>query len=372
MKNVAAKAWSLPSASDGRLYSYPEGHAPSGFIPEAGFGVSGDFTGGGVLTVTGASFGVGPNIVVYADWHTGTLDALIPTTDCEIGAWSSVGTLAPFYRPGRDGGFAQGVWYTVRDGNNYSQFLKTGIPNYNEYFISWYMHSGQYFGDYPNANSLGPLNIKTLWHMSGGFNGNGTDSDNEMLMLAGNEGGAPVPYFKMLQTGNGAGNTTYYPEDISPDEWNFAGWNHWQQWLRADQADPYLVAQTKLWLNNGIVSKSLNGGGYLPFIAGHNTFWNQINVAGFVGNFFNGATGLDIRYDDVYIATGPNCAKRFLVADAATFAAARDTYICWPSAWADTLIALNLPHFAPGYSLSGKYLIYYDVDNVETLVGRFP
>jgi hypothetical protein len=228
------------------------------------------------------------------------------------------------------------------------------------------LYTGSYFGS-ASPGVLGEANLKTSWHHKNG-SAVTPNADSILGLLS---YGSGYNYMYRIAGGN-SGGVQWDALQISAANWDFAGWNVLQSWVKGNTVTPYTGSSTvALSCCNANACLAARRDNHTLFGAGDNPYFDDVKIPGHVSGFYETGANLDLRFDDYYLATGPNSAKRFVLTDASTFAASREAYICPSTSWADGSVTALLPYLKTGSVLSGKYLHYFDADNQPTLMGQF-
>jgi hypothetical protein len=349
------------------------------FTPATNFtAAGGTVQPGGSLTINrSAYFGTGPNVVVYADFHTGgEIDTIIPLTDTVVGQWTQYGTSPTarkaVYRAGRDGGKSAGVGNSVVA--NVAYFCLKDLPPFTECFASFDFYTGPFYNPDPQEKFVTAANLKYVW-----IHGDYTLPTNADRILNTQTYTDPADQHTYI-TGSLYGNSgptvvnqLYLAPRIEDYQWDFYGWTRHELWMQTDLASPW-TNTSKAYVGRFTKDRAVlvSSASARNFIETSTQAWDMVLLPGLFSAYTYTNT-IDYRYDDIYFATGPGSAKRFVITDADTMAASRETYICYASAqtWTDNGVTVSIPYMQVGSSLAGKYLHYFNADNVSTLVGQF-
>jgi len=170
--------------------------------------------------------------------------------------------------------------------------------------------------------------------------------------------------YQSVAMGSNSGQARSF-DNLYATQWTFTGWNTFEEHIRA--ADNYMW-QGFFSENAGREDSRSDLDVFKDTDPG---FWDSYNLPGFLGNFFMTYENLDIRYDNFYIAIGADAARRFVISDGNSIASSREVYIAPHTAWADGQVSIRLPYMEPGSDFAGKYLLYFDKNNVPEVWGQF-
>ena len=320
--------------------------------------VSGTFTDGNTITITGSNFKLGPRVHLFDDFEGGVAGQRIPLTSPKVGVWTGDNSLATRlpryhdYSASGDLGFAMVDYITVPGTANNSS-LNIEFPNEQEIFVSYNVAvpPGSHFpaSTIPNGFSDSiSSSWKFMWLMDTPT-GYGTDELYDVVLLS------QAGYGSCMIGGNSI-LVTYVK--ACKDWWDFDGFNHIAVWLRPNMNDlfgngtAYFQATNN---KNGTTKQT-----YIKpvFKKGVSTRFNRLSVPG----WSRGGEKSQGVYDDVYVALGANASARIEVSDSAVYDQSSIIAISTPMSWSDSQITLT---FREGGLQNGTaYLYVIDKDNI--------
>ncbi|RPI76344.1 MAG: hypothetical protein EHM45_13190 [Desulfobacteraceae bacterium] len=331
--------------------------------------VNGTLQNGYSLTVTGSGFGAnGPQIVIFDDFESGVAGNEIRTGSgsAPVGQWDRLGggdnSCHPIYGSGYSvsGRQAMQVDNTKKTNTGTDSNCAAIIKNLNatDIFIAYwlYMPTTSSFPCY----SHGDCNWKPVW-----FVGQDTRYADEIIP----RGLGPVadnnsPLSDWGVTCNGC---------ASPKENNFSWsmqkgkWYRIWSWIHGT-ALPDKTGRKLLWISsvddNMPVTKKLDVT-QAVFDPALGSQFLSLNFGGW-GRWCNIATNPDCtesaaRFDDIYLAKGPNAMARVEIGDAAVYSMCKRLTVAAVSYWSESLITATV--FQGSFvNLNNAYLYVFDAD----------
>lgn len=307
------------------------------------------------------NFGViGPTVAVYHDFSGGTAGATVGNSDPQIGAWSGNGNYSAgiYASGGRDGLSCMSIFNTAYAGTGDTRKIRAKhvtFSNTAEVFVAW---ATKFPGGITGSGAANTWptasHFKQIWVSNN--NGIGGGDGNDIVLFSHSGGGANAT------VGNDSQETAYHSTAVDLNNYNFSGWNFYQEWLKggaSPTADPSTIyacfANANTKLEQTITNKKV--------FAATDGVINYVHAPGWWGNVDSAESGLNPLIDDIYIASGSGAAARVLLGDASTWTACRELWIAPPTAWGSTSVTCRLP--STGGSISGMYAYLFDSSNTR-------
>jgi len=318
------------------------------------------------LSITGASFGTGPNVIIFDQFNEGNAGSAIPTTSPTVGSdWTSYAS-QPVYSAVAHSGKTSML--TQNNGSTL-QFTKTFTPA-TEAFVSFWVRIPQ-GTNFPNTSSAQSFSSgghwKMMWLMDGAT---GYNKDNNMILgnfIGGNNW--------TLFTNNDGFNMYQEPFKSGANNWwTWTGWMRHSYWVKGGAnptSDPGSVltevitegVRKAVYSGNLTSQRSVSPYDQVPspmFAAGIGNNipqWDRINVPGFIAG---SDTNVHPVYDDVYISTGANAQARVEMCNSPTWADRTHCEIQPATAWTKGQITAN---YNSGSFTNGQTAYVYVVDS---------
>lgn len=343
------------------------GGGDGSFTPTAGFSHSGSFNNGSSFTInkSGGGFGTGPTIVVFADFRGGTPGADVGLAQT-IGSFSSTnsgsGSQKPYFMTGaRDGDTCMSTMSdALGAADTWAQCRLTGMADFTQFYIARAV-----YGDF-TTSAQNNSNQKDVWvTRDGNVIGGGHDiyqgafsgifSNSGGQYYFGSTSSADPPYHNQELPNGG-----YYPRN----EWTFNEHGVKPNTVAGEDAliDAFgtFCNATDGWVRSSSTGLTTGWGSN-----GVTPAWNTMDIPGDYQDRPSSGHGVTppyltyYKWDDLYIAVGPNSWKRFLIGDASTLAACTALYIVPHTTWSDGSVTFTLPH-TQWADLTGKHLFWID------------
>ncbi|MCR4283820.1 MAG: chitobiase/beta-hexosaminidase C-terminal domain-containing protein [Parcubacteria group bacterium] len=336
------------------LYSAPTSGTPSVS------GVSGAFTNDSAITITGSSFGAnGPNIVVFDDFERGTNGSVVATgaNSATIGKWDRVGGGDNSNPPKYDNTYSvsgnmafKGDATKQTNPGSSDSTSAAFIDNLNssDVYLSYWVY-------WPTTSSFpckdgGICNIKYAW-----FYDTTTLNDRTMFssMPSSNSTVSSIYFF-----GNGSATGEHYfspSVSMQKGKWyRLSGWIHGASdssgrenaWIMSPSDQANIAVSQRV----GYSGPVLNPGGLFKHFS-----FNAYE------RWCNDCAESAPRFDDVYLATGPNARARVEIGNASTYNASTNLAIATVTSWSDSSITATVRQgsFTPGQT---AYLYVIDAN----------
>ena len=324
---MAAPVWAAPSVS----------------------GVTGTVTDGQAITITGSSFGTGPNIVFFDDFEGGTNGATLSTGagSAKVGTWNRIDIPNVAYSNSAHVSGSLALMSSPNTGDGMGGRGVVTFTSAQKLFVSYWARTDAW----PNNGS--GTNWKLVWPM------NSCCSDHDISL--------PTILWTSTVSSITAGNSINgYVDYIN--EALVGGLNTWfRVWSYVDSNSPGTVF---LWHLNAStpVTQGINHTGITAANSG-NWFsgggFSMMNVPGNVEI----ATSPHPLYDDVYIATGDNAMARVEIGNASTYAACTNLAIITPTSWSASSIAATV---RSGSFAANASAYLYVIDSSNTISSGYP
>lgn len=291
--------------------------------------VGGTVSDGQAITISGDSFGSGPQVEVFDDFESGTTGADIKTGagSAKYGTWDA-----------RYGSSYYGDTSAVSGSRNFSSDFSTGYANQLQanlskvreiYFSYWaYVPAGMNF---PGEGTKDGDNWKIVW-----VQGSSTTDDDYY---------SPV----RLKTSWLIGRNDQDPSTRAYCTINMVKgqWKRIMVWIKGSTSSTSGDGAIRLW---ELTSAGVTGRIYKVNI-------NTLKATGaFEKIRFNGygrtTPNCITSFDDVYVASGPNAQARIEIGNASTYAASTNLSILTPTSWSSDQITatVNVGSFKAGDS----------------------
>lgn len=329
--------------------------------------VSGTASNGESITITGSGFGAGPSIVIFDDFEKGADGNQISEAadGATVGGWTDTTTTCGCQTYSDDQALSGSMSFRAVNGSGYSQtnpHITKTFSAATEFFCVYnvYIPSDDVW---PGYGATGETNWKIIWLHSGNVGLNCEDDTDLCVVISGDKEsasrGAPV-------AGNCPGliNGTY-------NDFYKGRWNRQALYIYADNTIP----------------ESRVLGYHLVRGVGTNTYFDTDNDAepepsihptyrgnGEISHTYTmfdlngyqrqnaGSNVTSVYYDDVYLATGPNCMARVEIGDNAVYTSCTNLAICTPTSWGSSSITATVRQGS--FSDGTAYLFVVDADGV--------
>jgi len=279
--------------------------------------VSGSITQGSTITVSGSSFGSGPNVVVFDDFEGGTDGEYIMTGSGSalVGEWASRSGEAYY---SNDYSVSGSLCFEA-DMSGYDTRGKiTGLysSGAGEIFTCWWVRIPQ---NIPGENHVDGLNWKHVWVM-----GNDSTIDDDLT---------PVFLGETAQiyiTGNCGPVGAWTGWDLN-DEFYKGDWLRKQWYIKGGYTDGYYKYD---FLHEDGTKLSVERTGRTW---GHRDNDELGLPRQYERAIFNGYGRQEAnsypRFDDCYMAVGSSCRARVEIGNASTYSSCTDLAISGPTSW---------------------------------------
>jgi hypothetical protein len=326
--------------------------------------VSGTVANGQAITITGSSFGAGPNVLLFDDFEKGTNGNSISTGSgsAEVGQWNSVtGMLAvPVYSNAQKvSGNLSALMVGGANGDYYNRLI-AAIPSATQVFVSSWM-----WIDYmPVVPGLG-VNWKSIWMMDTGT----ADKDLLIPLYLGGAGSQTGSF-----TGEYGGNWLNPYADYSGPTLTTGHWL--RTWIFADGTSDGKYVQSWELTSSGVVQDATSansnpnvcGNGPWFNFTGGSSSWQTIYFNGYMPDGYTQGQNSHAHFDDIYIATGPNAMARVEIGNASTYKACTNLTIVTPTSWSASSITATVRQGSFGSSGSA-YLYVLDASGTPNANG---
>jgi hypothetical protein len=328
--------------------------------------VSGDFGPGGLVQVSGSSFGVqGPTILLFDDFEGVDVGSPIPLESPTIGAWSNANHEPLGFDLGRSGSRS----FLGAGGKNLRQLqLKLGAKH-RDAFVSYWVRlaPGSYFpgNSWPDGRRRNHFSQDSSWKFSWLMEGDGASNpDLYDLCLPTHTGGGGI-----FQTaGNSIQPSGRYIGN-SPSWWNWNGWMRMSFTIRDPSnfpGDDHMESQ--IVGTSGFYTKQHSP--VFDKISKADQNFDTFNVPGWLRWRDDGNADVLPLYDDIYIAVGPGASARAELVDAPVYEHARQIEILLTESWSENQINVRVPR-AVDLNSGGTlwYLFVTDAQGHRNAVG---
>jgi len=306
--------------------------------------ISGTVSDGASITISGNSFGSGPNLVLFDDFESGTPGSNIKTGNgsAAFGKWSGLGVTPPTYSNlNKVSGSKAMRTDLATHWLSYAEVLLP--PQATEVFYSWWMMIPA--GDnFPGQTDPDCINWKTVWLQGEGS----VDDDLYPGMLGpGTSGSCPAELtFGMFC--NGCPYTRYF------DGFNIVK----GQWTRVSihvKGSSTNTGKVQIWeldKNLGVLErlndigvKNLNSGG----------IYERIDFNGYGRTTANSHP----TFDDIYVAEGASAMARIEIGNKSTYASSTKLALATPTTWSAAQISATIRQ---GVFQSGESAFLFVID----------
>lgn len=321
--------------------------------------VSGTLLDGDTITVSGTGFGAnGPDIVVYDNFESGPNGSAIATGtgSATIGKWDRVGGGDNSNPPTYDNTFTHSGNMAFKA--DYTKKTNTGTDSSAAAFVDG-INTGDVFLSYwyylPTTSSFpcyngGSCNWKVAW-----LYGLNTTYDDQVLPV-GLPGGTSAPYSSWAVSCNDCYNHTanWFTMPMAKGKW-YRVWT----WVHATSDTS---GYKTLWVASkdaGIkATEKVNWSGQIFNTS--SSMFQHFAISPW-SRWCNDCPESAARYDDVYMAKGPNARARIEIGNASTYTNCTDLAIATVKSWSDTSVVATVRQgsFA---NLSNAYLYVFDAN----------
>ena len=292
-------------------------------------GVSGSVANGQTISISGSNFGSsGPKIVIYDDFENGPVGQNIANHPATIGAWDNMVDSSPPHYDSTyrlSGNQSMKSDFRIASG---SSVQATISPAESDAFLSFWVYLPT-TSEFPGADGRdGPPNWKLTWLMRS------CCSTTDLMVPISITAGPPAQNFYI--SCNDCTGDVYFGNDAGTKD------------LLADKGKWYRVWAYIHGANDSSGERDvsfLSRDANIPVTAG---LAHKGAVFSSSGPYFSmwlfGAYGRlssqesSPRYDDVYLAVGPNARARVEIGDASTYAACKNLTNATVTSWSSTSI----------------------------------
>lgn len=303
--------------------------------------VSGTVGNTSTITITGVSFGAGPNIVTFDNFESGTVGANISTGSgsATVGQWNARDTSGSSYY-GNTASVSGTKAFNTNYSVHYSNWIEALLPaNTKDVFMSWwlYLPSGN---NYPGEGGTG-TNWKQMWIQ-------GADTGDDDLVTP------TLVNTSWIVNGN----------DQDPGYVNYTStgftkgtWMRLATWVKGSTSSTSGDGEFKFYSmgierENATGVNTLKAGGYRE----------RVRPNGYGRQTSNCVTS----FDDIYIASGANAQARIELCNSATYANCTKFGVAIPTSWGASSITSTLytGNFTAGET---AYLYVWDANGERSL-----
>jgi hypothetical protein len=281
------------------------------------------------VTVIGNGFGDGPNVALFDDFDHGAEGGEVVDPHAARFPWTSIHQYyPPLYDSRSHSGTSSALMYDM-DNTRARQLTKQFEDPIQSVFVSFWVNvpDGTYFpGSYTTEFEQFPWD--SSWKFSWLIDEDtGTESSN---VCAPTHIGQGIFYV--------AGNDMNVMKITGNDWWSWRGWNRLTTTLLADADFPSVNGFTQftaLSLEKGLFSQDQDAAVF-DEDGGVIKQYKTINIPGWIRD--SGANQVEVLYDDVYVASGLNAAKRIELTDNISYPDVNMASIQIAEMWTDTKI----------------------------------
>lgn len=333
--------------------------------------VKGTVGADGKLTIKGSGFGLGPTVVLFDDFRSGTVGNAHSAT-AVVGKWSDAKGIV-FADPKLSNGKGMRVVDTPGALISKVVFPKASSEVYTSF--ASYVPDGYKFpsavgqDQYPTISAL-----KSAWLLDGADAYYTAKSD----YVLGGYGGAG---FSRIASNDKGGPSTF---DTTRDVgWRWDSPVRWAYWMKGNGTER-IGSDGSFQATNGLKQVNTSYKDYKAWFrdadpngaweAHPNHTWDRINFAGYVRSATSFAEGYNYVLDDVYVAVGENANARVEIGNASTYlACTKLTLVTTGGAgdsWADDSITatIRIGQFTET-ELGKAYLYVTNTDGFTNLQG---
>ncbi len=313
--------------------------------------VSGTVANGQVITVSGSSFGSGPNVLLFNDFEGGANGSTIATGSgsAKVGQWAS-SQLAPTYSNSQKvSGNLAGHFNNHFGSAPYYNNLTALIPAQNKVFLSYW----QLIDAWPTNTTQTDMNWKAVWLMNTGT----TDYDMMIPQYLGTLPGASTGFYDSnFLDSQCRGQTHVWGPDTALSTWR-------RIWIFVDATtDGNYIQSWEMTRGGGIVqvATSANSASSCWF-GNYSGSFAKVVLNGYMPNA--NTTQSNAYWDDVYIAYGDNAMARVEIGNAPTYNACTNLTLATPTSWTASSISATVWQ---GSFTAGSSAYLYVVDSTGT------
>ncbi len=314
--------------------------------------VSGTVSNGQSITITGSSFGSGPNVILFDDFSQGTSGSTISLTGPEVGSYYSLeGAPKPVYSSAQSHHSPNSLYcYTTGSTgspDNWACRTNIALTSGTQVFVSWWMYISGTMSE----------NFKTMWAEQGLDNSTSGDLSGPVWGISGAQYGTGV----------------YGSNALDFADWGINGgptltagtWTRF--WHLLDSTTANYILTWQIVPGKGVVQVSSAAAG--PYSGGGwygGTPWTYLQIPAYEGD--SNANTQATYIADLYVATGPNAMARVEIGNASTYNACTNLTIVTPTAWNASSITATVRQGSFGSSGSA-YLYVLDATGTPNANG---
>ena len=350
------------------------------------FFVDGTLLNGQSLTITGKNFGTsGPVLQVFEDFDDlGNPAGGEPDLNATVGEWSGYSSsywdtqYNSISRSGSYSGELSGIKNIGTPTHAYHAGFFIDFPASTEYFLSYAVQipKGTYF-PHIDSDAVGPnafpsgSNWKFAWIR---------DYENDPDASPGDDDKCLPTYTstKLIRTdgndlnaSNGSSSIRIYDDTAGgPGDtwWQWGSWNRFAFWGKADATNPSTVSGNE-WaqgIGEGVEQISRTNTTDPLFASGHAPYqWTRLHINGWIRET-EIADPIELLYDDIYFAVGPNAAARVEIGNNPVYSKCTKLAIATPESWDDTTISIRVRE--GGFSANEiVYLFVINSNNIPSV-----
>lgn len=297
------------------------------------------------ISIDGADFGSGPNVVLFDSFSGGKPGEAIPENSPEIGSWGGKPAYGgtPKYASGKNGNIGHGIRDFSRAGlDKIAQLVKRFDGDYTEIYFSYdvFVPEGNFFS---GASSDETFPDRSTWKFTWLTSDGGVQADSIYDMCIPTHVGSGNFYL----AGND-GNLSYAMHGNS--WWSWHEVNHIGFWQKANANNPLVSSGTfDFYTTNKSKGFKQKAGSDTPVLFGSSSF-NEIRFPGWFGNADQ--SNFNAIYDNVYIAVGKNSGARVEITDSKSYEGSSFMQVFPSSLWTENNIVTQLHGFKPDSSKS--------------------
>lgn len=313
--------------------------------------VSGTIADGQSITISGSSFGAGPNVLVFDDFEGGSNGSQISTGagSAKVGQWDGLngsGSGLPTYSTSQKVSGSKAVHMSNAGGVWYNELVKN-IPAQNQVFMSWWM----WIDTFPmNTASMG--NWKVMWLMNSGT------TDYDLYAPAYWSSGSGI------YGSNYLGNSCGGYGDYSIPKMTTGAWKRTWQFVDASSSGKYI--QSWELTSSGVVQDATSANSASSCWFNGAESFAKVYINGYMGVY--DSTVSNAYFDDLYIAYGPNAMARVEIGNASTYNACTNLTMVTPTSWGASSITATVRQGSFGSS-AAAYLYVVDATGTANANG---
>jgi hypothetical protein len=310
-------------------------------------GVTGTFSNGQTITVSGSGFGAtGPTVRFFDDFEKGTVGSVIGQNNAEIGSYSPLSSNSRVTYTNLYSVSGSKAFISDQSVSSTNKMVVEVPGSDSDLFVSWWevIPAGD---PMPGADNVDGTNWKMVWFVRGDVDAQPGMSDLVVAVLL-NTGGDSINVSSNSGVGQG-----WVPGTASPNNWQQGRWT--RMWAYVKSSNTGTGAFDFWFLHMGQTpSHAMNKTNVNTLASGAAGPYNRIDFPGYTRTSASRPI-----YDDIYIASGAGARARVEIGDNANYTQCKSLHVLPVTSWSDSSIQalVNSGNFKAGQT---AYLFVID------------